>query len=155
MTASVGMEQNNSPAKGLLTLFLIGLMPRQIIVDAIDKAQVSPTVVASPLHLSHIYFGSAMSFTPEHIATWASLIRFFLQEGFWCSLEVKMSHLPLVRKTLLCRKSRFIPVVHFDIPYHAELGQHATLRIGESWSSPIATITQSNPMNNQHRIEIT
>jgi hypothetical protein len=155
MTAFVGKEQSNSPAKGLLTLFLVGLMPRQAIVDTIDQAQVSTVVVDSPLHLSHIYFGSGMSFTPEHIDDWASVIRFFLQEGFWCSLEMKAAHLPLVRKTLLCRKSRFIPVVHFDIPHHAELGQHATLRIGESWSSPIATIMQSNPSNNEQRIEIT
>jgi len=150
-SACVGPEPANSPARGLLTLFLVGRMTRKQIVDFIDTAQEDARVLAQNLHLSHLHFGAGGSFNGEQSAVWLDNLRHFLREGFWCTLEMRPTHLSLIYKTGLCRQSRFIPLIILPMPHIHELGHNAILQIDgstASWSTAFAGLLQQRGVGN-------
>lgn len=139
----VGVEDNDSPARGLLTLYVVGKLQRSEIIALIDKAQEMPEVIALKRHLCHLHFGGAGSFDGQTSAVWVEMVKFFLREGFWCTLEMKAALLPLISKTGLCRQARFIPLIRFDLPQALDAGSNATLRLegqgeGNCWSMRLA-----------------
>lgn len=147
LEARVGRERVNSPAKGLLTMFLEGKLKKSHVVALIDAAQETKEVMAFGLHLSHLHFGTDGSFTGDSSAMWIDTVRYFLREGFWCTLEVKPVYLPLISKTGICRQSRFIPLVRVPIPSALQLGYNATLEVTDNgndrcWGTPLVGFLQ-------------
>lgn len=136
----LGVEHLNGPAKGLLTLFVVGKVRLLKLVEAIDEVhQEIDYPPAKHLHLSHLHFGANGSFDGIDLARWGDTIKHFLREGFWCSLEVRPKQLPLLLKSELCGHARFIPVVALPIPHAMNLGQNLTLLIQELWDDDSPT----------------
>ena len=161
--ASVNIESSNSPAKGLLTLFLDGWFDRSHVVMLIDAVQEDASVRTFGLNLSHLRFGNNQTFDTKQPNLWFDNLRYFLREGFWCTLEIHMKQLAMVQKTGLCRQARFIPLLHLGIPHALELGYNATLEIdnqGEekSWSVPLPQLllrkTEPVPTTEARRISV-
>lgn len=136
VTAEVGIERSNSPARGLLTMFLAGKIHRADVISLIDNAQEHPAVIETGLNLSHLHFGAKASFDGINMPYWTELLHYFLREGFWCTLELQSYHLSLIAKEGLCRQSRFIPLVRIPLVRPLELGHNATLEIEDSASAP-------------------
>lgn len=138
--AFIGIEHNGSShANGLLTLFLVGCMTKQQVVDLVDAAQESESLRQHPLHLRHLHFGAQGSFDGRRCDLWSANVKFFLQEGFWCTLEMRVPQTPLLIKTGLFRQSRFIPLLRLSFPHAKEVGTNAVLQIedgGKNWFTP-------------------
>jgi hypothetical protein len=150
-SAFVGIERNNTSALGKLTLFLVGLPTKAQVEQWIDTLQEQPQLIALPLRLSHLYFGVEGSFDGMDSGDWVALIKHFVREGFWCTLQMKASQVTLISKTGLCRQARFIPLISVALPQTIELGSTATLRVSSStggeWSLPLSSVT-SRATNN-------
>ena len=77
-----GQEVEHTPAYGLPTLFVTGVQP----IDDIAR-MLSNT--------SHIFFGANHSFDPltQGWEGWESMIQFFLDKGYLCSLDIPLSEI--------------------------------------------------------------
>jgi len=145
-SAFVALEQSNCVARGLLTLHLIGRMSKEHITALIDKAQEDEEVQKQSLNISHIHFGTHNTFDGEQSSLWVDNVKHFLREGFWCTLEMRPTHLSLIVKTGLCRQSRFIPLISMPAPHIVELGSNAVFQLtdhaGTSWSMSVGIFLQ-------------
>lgn len=102
-----GIEIEHTPAYGKKTLFVTG-------VQSCDE-------IASHLQgCEHIFFGANHSFNPETAPEWKSwetMIEYFLNKGYWCSLDIPMSHVEEFNDGGLCEFDNFIPQIRVPIPY--------------------------------------
>lgn len=155
----IGIETVNSPARGLLTLFMVGRLGRLEIVDAIDDAQEDADVLKLKLNLSHLHFGARSSFDGDQTQVWSDNIKHFLREGFWCTLTLRAEHVILLSKTGLCRHSRFIPIIDVPVPNALALGHNATLKFSEAmysttnpgnWSTSLAGLLHNKDLLTKH-----
>ena len=111
-----GDEVECTPAHGEPTLFVVGYQTQ----EAIDGALQSPNFDITPGVIRHIFFGANDSFHPrgadEHTA-WESVIRTYLDRGFWCSLDIPFDQVAEFNEGGLCERDRFIPIIKVPIPY--------------------------------------
>ena len=145
-SAWVGIETSNSPARGMVTLYLVGLPPRPRITNIIDEAQEHNDVLQLGRPLSHVHLGCSASYDGLNTEAWVEAVLRFLAEGFWCSLEMSATFLPLIGKSGLFRHSKFIPLVRVTVPRKTSLGYNATILItnGEqAWSTSLPGVMQS------------
>jgi hypothetical protein len=102
-----GVEVEHTPAFGLQTLFVVGLHQ----VDAI---------AANLLGSRHIFFGANHSFnpqTPEEWSNWETMIMFFLEKEYLCSLDIPLSAVEDFNDGGLNEYHNFIPQIRVPIPY--------------------------------------
>lgn len=147
----VGIESSNSHAKGLLTLFLVGRLAKAQIEELIDGAQENAEVCSLRLSLRHLHFGAEGTFDGEQCDAWVEVIKYFLREGFWCTLEMRTSQAPLIVKTGLCKQARFIPLVRVPLPLATELGGAAVLQLEDrarAWSVSCTGLLQTRVAEN-------
>jgi hypothetical protein len=125
----VGEEIEHTPAHGLRTLFVVGLQNYSDIVKAIDDAKASGAV-------HHIYFGANHSF-PNGFADskdwdqWEDMIRPFLEQGFWCTLDIDVAVAEDLLETALTEYIMFIPMISVKLPYVQQLGYNATIKLDD------------------------
>lgn len=139
----VGKEVEASPAKGKVTMFIVGRhRPRTLAA----YFQFASTLCGTMGPITHVYFGANWSFDAERMKIWENGIRYFLKEGLWCTLDIRPAHVPLISKTGLCRHARFIPMVSVRVADVRGLGNNATLKIDDVgfdatnpgvWCSPL------------------
>ena len=112
----LGTEVEHTPAHGEMTLFVLGLQTE----DSIDAALRAANLEATPRPIRHIFFGANDSFHPrsanEHTA-WESVIRSYLDRGFWCSLDIPFDQVAEFNEGGLCERDRFIPIIKVPVPY--------------------------------------
>ena len=105
-----GHEVECTPALGRHTLFVVGYHTQEEIDRELEK----------PLAVEHIFFGANDSFHPrgadQHTA-WESVIRTYLDRGFWCSLDIPFDQVAEFNEGGLCEHDRFIPIIKVPIPY--------------------------------------
>lgn len=101
----VGDEVENTPAKGLKTLFVVGV---QSLHDILRHA--------SGKNIKHIYLGANKSFA--HSPDWKDLVDGLIHEGYWVTLDYPHRFHNSVMRQLnqQMRHSRFIPMISFEIP---------------------------------------
>lgn len=129
--AFVGSEVEHTPAYRMTTLFIVGRLGIKEVRDYVDLAQERVDALGMT-SLRHIFFGANWSFDGEDVLAWSNLIKFFLREGFWCTLDFRPAQVPLVQKTGLCRHARFIPLMGVRIPSAYMLGPNATLKVDDT-----------------------
>lgn len=109
VTFFVGDEIEHTPAYGMKTLFVVG---RQSI-ETINH-------VLKDQDIQHIFFGANHSFNPEGYdehESWETMITYFLEQGYWCSLDIPMNQIEEFNDGGLNDYDRFIPQIRVPIPY--------------------------------------
>ena len=111
ITFFTGVEIEHTPAYGMQTLFVTGIQP----VEAING-------VLANQEVRHIFFGANHSFNPVFNdyagwKAWEDMIAYFLDEGYWCSLDIPLSAVEEFNDGSLNEYNQFIPQIRVPIPY--------------------------------------
>lgn len=123
-----GREVEHTPMFGQPTLFVVGLQSKKGIRDALAKAT---------YETQHIYFGANQSFPDlayndaQTWSDWEDMIMSFLEDGYWCTLDLDVGVLPGLTDGRLCEQDRFIPMISVKIPYVRTLGYNAVIKIDD------------------------
>jgi hypothetical protein len=102
-----GTEVEHTPAFGQNTLFVVGVQP----VDDVAVRLTGQT---------HIFFGANHSFHPENALEWQrweTMLAYFLERGYLCSLDIPITHVETFNDSSLCEYNNFIPQIRVSIPY--------------------------------------
>ena len=113
----VGTEVEHTPAYGMRTLFVTGVQPITEIQDWLDDFN---SYEDRSKHISHIFFGANHSFNPQTVLEWGhweGMIEYFLNNGYWCSLDIPISHAEEFLENGLNECSMFIPQIRIPLPY--------------------------------------
>lgn len=122
-----GHEVEHTPAFGMHTLFVVGVKP----VEEIRRVLLGTDT-------KHIYFGANQSF-PDLVyndadgwAEWENMIMPFLEDGYWCTLDLDVNSVPGLTDGGLCEQDRFIPMISVKLPYIRVLGYNAVLKLDDT-----------------------
>ena len=118
----VGTEVERTPAFGKKTWFVVGL-------QLIDN-------IASRLHEveQHIFFGANHSFdpkSPEEWRKWESMITYFLERGYLCTLDIPISAVEEFHEGGLCDYRNFVPQIRVSVPYTKLWNYNTMLKIDD------------------------
>lgn len=119
-----GQEVEKTPAFGKQTLFVVGIQS----VDAI---------ALNLQGCKHIFFGANHSFHPDpddHLAwqRWESMIEYFLDRGYMCSLDIPVKCVESFNDSGLCEYNNFIPQIRVSIPYVKLWNYNTMLKIDDN-----------------------
>lgn len=119
----VGQEVEHTPAFGMKTLFIVGIQP----VEKIEKLtkelyfSISKSDYASMTDpIKHLFFGANHSFNPKNgneWNTWETMIQYFLDKDYMCSLDIPMECVDDFNEGGLNEYDNFIPQIRVPIPY--------------------------------------
>ena len=119
-----GIEVEHTPAYGKKTLFVVGVQNVEDIAANLNGAE-------------HIYFGANMSFPKLNIndrvqwERWENMIRFFINKGYLCTLDVDISCIEGLTEGGFCEYNNFIPMISVKLPYIQQLGYNATIKLDD------------------------
>jgi len=117
----IGQEVEHTPAYGLKTLFVVG-------IQNIDN-------IITRLHgIEHVFFGANHSYdpaTPDEHGKWEYMIRFFLDLGYLCSLDIPINQVEGFHDSGLCENNNFIPQIRVPIPYVQLWNYNTMLKIDD------------------------
>ena len=104
-----GQEVEKTPAFGKKTLFVVGIQSVDDIADRLPGCE-------------HIFFGANHSFHPDpedHLAwqRWESMIEYFLDRGYLCSLDIPVKCVETFNDSGLCEYNNFVPQIRVSVPY--------------------------------------
>lgn len=128
----IGTEVEHSPAHGMKTLFVVGLQP---VEEIIKKLKDPFTSIGGPVE--HIYFGANMSFPVLQTndfngwGPWEVMIDQFLEQGYWCTLDIPAVCVEGLLESGLCEYNNFIPMISVKLPYIQQLGYNATIKLDD------------------------
>lgn len=117
-----GIEIEKTPAYGLKTLFVVGVMaPEEI------------TAIATQHECDHVYFGANQSFDGKDIGDWERMISHVLRLGFWATLDLDVQYCQDSGTwlTYLNTFDQFITQISVKIPNLTELNENATIKIDD------------------------
>jgi hypothetical protein len=103
----VGQEVERTPAFGKQTLFVVGVQSTEEIAKRLTGCE-------------HIFFGANHSFHPENALEWQrweSMVTYFLDKGYLCSLDIPITHVEEFNDSALCEYNNFVPQIRVSIPY--------------------------------------
>jgi hypothetical protein len=113
----IGTEVEHTPAFGLETLFVTDIQSIEVIESFLtDQNSYTDTTK----HIRHIFFGANQSFNPKdnlEWQRWESMITYFLDRGYLCSLDIPTSAVEEFHEGGLCDYNNFIPQISVRIPY--------------------------------------
>jgi hypothetical protein len=117
----IGNEVEHTPAFGMRTLFVTGVQSYEDIAANLQGCE-------------HIFFGANHSYNPEgnlEHQRWESMIRYFLDKGYLCSLDIPMSQVEEFNDSGLCESDNFIPQIRVPIPYIRLWNYNTMLKIDD------------------------
>jgi hypothetical protein len=106
-----GKEVEHTPAYGLDTLFVVGLQ---------SIAEIEFNLAGTTYQTRHIFFGANHSFDPKDNLDWQrweSMITYFLDKGYLCSLDIPLTAVEEFNDGGLNDYNNFIPQIRVPIPY--------------------------------------
>lgn len=121
-----GVEIERTPAYGMRTLFVVG-------VQDVKKIK----TLATAHNCQHIYFGANQSFPKIGCddariwKQWEFMIKDCLTADFWCTLDLDITCTEGLLEGPLVEYRRFIPQLSVKIPFLAQLGYNATIKIDD------------------------
>ena len=123
-----GVEVENSPAKGMRTLFVVGIQP----VD---------TIIANVLNSKsqHVYIGANMSLhnleNNDHDAwrQWDSMIEGVLESGIvnYVTVDLTSAQVEGFLESRASEDNRIIPMISVKLPYTRLLNYNTTIKIDD------------------------
>jgi hypothetical protein len=129
----LGTEVEHGPAYGMKTLFVVGVQP----VEEIKKMLDDPFLGLGSKSVEHIYFGANHSFTNPDINDhdewfrWESMIRHFLDLGYFCTLDMDPKSATALAEGGLTDHRKFIPMISVKLPYIHLLGYNAIIKLDD------------------------
>jgi hypothetical protein len=138
-----GVEIEHTPAYGMNTLFVTSLQT----IDAIEL------LLATNNNIKHIFFGANHSFnptTPSEWDSWEEMIVYFLENEYWCSLDIPMSAVEEFNDGRLNEFDNFIPQIRVPVPYIKLWNYNTMLKIDDKdfkatnpgvWSHSLHSLT--------------
>lgn len=127
-----GVEIEHTPVHGHQTMFVVGLQDVEQI-----KWQIGEANSKRREPITHVYFGANMSFPNPNIndsvtwGEWESMVRYFLDNGYWCTLDVDVSAVEGLLEGALTEHHLFIPMISVKLPYLGQLGYNATIKLDD------------------------
>lgn len=118
----VGKEVEKTPAFGLQTLFVVGIQGFDEITSRLQGCE-------------HIFFGANHSFNPQNDIEWQqweSMITYFLNLGYLCSLDIPISAVEAFQDGGLNEHNNFIPQIRVSIPYVKLWNYNTMVKIDDS-----------------------
>ena len=137
VTFFIGREVEKTPAYGKKTLFVVGVQQNDRIEQILKD---SYTQINEPI--KHIFFGANHSYNPQEYEdhkAWDSMIQFFLQKDYLCSLDIPLNQVESFHDGGLCGYDNFIPQIRVPIPYIKLWNYNTMLKIDDR------TFRSSNP----------
>ena len=121
----VGTEVEHTPAYGMKTLFVTGIVEAALVIEK-----------AKEQNCNHIYLGANMSFnvtdnTEEQWSPWENMGKELLKSLFWVTLDIDISQIEGLVETGLTEYNQFIPMISAKLPYIDLLGYNACLKIDD------------------------
>jgi hypothetical protein len=117
----IGNEVEHTPAYGMKTLFVTDIQSIENIAKNLQGCE-------------HIFFGANHSYNPkdnlEH-QRWESMIRFFLDKGYLCSLDIPLNQVEEFNDSGLCESDNFIPQIRVPSPYIRLWNYNTMLKIDD------------------------
>jgi hypothetical protein len=127
----VGTEVERTPAFGRRTLFVVGVQPIQNIQDWLDDYH---SYEDRSYHIEHVFFGANHSFdpkSPEEWRKWESMITYFLERGYLCTLDIPISAVEEFNDGSLCDYRNFVPQIRVSVPYTKLWNYNTMLKIDD------------------------
>lgn len=123
-----GVEVENSPAKGMNTLFVVGIQP----VDKILE-------IAIHNNIKHIYLGANMSLhgvaNDDHYTwrQWDSLVDQLLEDEYlsYITVDVTADQVEGFLESSISDNNRIIPMISVKLPYTKLLNYNTTIKIDD------------------------
>jgi len=128
----VGTEIEHTPAFGKRTMFVVGLQDPKQIEWAIGESNRKTRE-----QIAHIYFGANQSFPNPEVndsdtwTAWENMIRPFLDNGYWCTLDIDVKAVEGLLEGMLAEDALFIPMISVKLPYVHQLGYNATIKLDD------------------------
>lgn len=128
-----GKEIEKTPAYGMDTLFVVGVHPTDFIEDNLSRFDNG---------IKHIFFGANHSFNPngyEEHKLWEDMITYFLDRGYWCSLDIPLNQVEEFNDGGLNDFDCFIPQIRIPIPFTKLWNYNTMLKIDDkdfNYSNP-------------------
>lgn len=119
----VGIEVEHTPTFGMETLFVIGTPDIEEIQKHVEHTNVSC-----------IYFGANHSFKIHQSKdwfVWETMIKHFLKQNFWCTLDMDSRYAEGVLESGLTEYSNFVSMISLKLPYIDQYGYNAVLKIDD------------------------
>ena len=117
----IGNEVEHTPAFGKRTLFVVGTHHTEIVASKLDGCE-------------HIFFGANHSFNPKdnlEWQRWETMITYFLDKGYLCSLDIPLSAVEEFNDGGLNDYDNFIPQIRVPIPYIKLWNYNTTIKIDD------------------------
>jgi len=120
-----GPEVENTPAKGLLTLFVVGVQPVGKILNFAKSHEVN-----------HIYLGANQSYTDPDDEAWHTMTNQCLEQfDGYVTLDINQKFFEQIDYldwvTGWCEKSNFIPMIAVKIPYIELFNYNTTIKLDD------------------------
>ena len=117
----IGDEVEHTPAFGKRTLFVTGVQSTESIALNLQGCE-------------HIFFGANHSFNPQDNLEWQrwdSMISYFLERDYLCSLDIPLSAVEQFNDGGLNEYNNFIPQIRVPIPYIKLWNYNTMLKIDD------------------------
>jgi hypothetical protein len=151
-----GVEVENSPAKGMLTLFVVGLQPASKVLEYLTNAR---SYNDKSKHINHVYIGANMSL--HHVEnddhhTWRmidDLIESVLSDlhVHYVTVDILLNQVEGFLESTASDEHRVIPMISAKLPYTRLLNYNTTVKIDDKgfnktnpgvWCVPLGDLTQ-------------
>lgn len=124
----IGTEVENSPAKDMLTLFVVGIQPTANILE-----------IAVRNNIRHIYLGANMSLhgvaNDDHNTwrEWDRMMEALLEDSYidYITVDLEASQLEGFLESRMSEENRVIPMISVKLPYTRLLNYNTTIKIDD------------------------
>jgi len=123
----IGAEIENTPALGLKTLFVVGVLPTADVIKLYEEHK-----------CEHVYIGANQSFTLLSTSeteitwqTWERMIADILDQNILVTLDVDIVYASLIQSSKLCKYDNFILQLSVKIPNIKNFNYNTTLKIDD------------------------
>lgn len=125
----VGTEVENTPLKGVETLFVVGIKPVQEVQNRLNLFR-----LLKHRSINHVYLGTSQSFTPANIADWDewdSMIKGLLKLDLHVTLDFDVQYVKDMLEYSWCEHNKFVPMISVKLPYIMQLNYNTTVKLDD------------------------
>ena len=119
----IGVEIENTPAKDMMTLFVVGVQPVKEIIE-----------LCKDTHIEHVYLGANHSFCPasnEDWHEWDKLIENLTEHGLLVTIDFDLKYATEMLAGCYDNNHLVIPMISVKLPYINQFGYNACIKIDD------------------------
>lgn len=119
----IGVEVENTPAKDMLTLFVVGVQPAKDLIDICESKDIK-----------HIYLGANHSFCPETTEDWHEwdkLIENLTEHGLLVTIDFDIKYATAMLDSCYDANHLVIPMISVKLPYIEQFGYNACVKLDD------------------------